>query len=424
MKKTDVLIVGGGPAGSACAMMLADAGVSVTLLDKASFPRDKICGDALSPDVLNQLVQVRPDLRTHFDLQDKKQRINGMRLVAPSGVHFDLMLNSASVKLDGFVMSRMEFDRTLNEEVRKTKNIDLHEGVRVKKCMAIEGGMRVETDKGEWNTRMLVGADGAHSVVAKQLAGFEMDRKHYCAALRVYYENVDWADHEADVIELHFLSEVSPGYLWVFPMEGNKANVGIGMLSEYVSKKNVNLKEELEKAIATHPRLAPRFKNARALESIKGFGIPLGSKKFPLSGDHFLLTGDAASLVDPVSGEGIANALRSGRFAADHIQKALKADRFDASFNSSYDKRLYKAIWAELRISRFIQKLFTSPKRVEWVTRMISQNKVVQRTIDRWLFDDHFMTHWNEPSYYWRKWTGQKKNPIDTSDPVSVLPQK
>ena len=133
MKKTDVLIVGGGPAGSACAMMLADAGVSVTLLDKASFPRDKICGDALSPDVLNQLVQVRPALRAHFDLQEKKQRINGMRLVAPSGVHFDLMLNSAAEKLDGFVMSRMEFDRTLNEEVRKTKNIDLHEGVRVKK---------------------------------------------------------------------------------------------------------------------------------------------------------------------------------------------------------------------------------------------------------------------------------------------------
>ena len=192
---------------------------------------------------------------------------------------------------------------------------------------------------------------------------------------------------------------------------------------QYVPKKNVNLKEELERAIAT-TRLAPRFKNARALESIKGFGIPLGSKKFPLSGDHFLLTGDAASLVDPVSGEGIANALRSGRFAADHIQKALKADRFDASFNKAYDNRLYKAIWAELRISRFIQKLFTSPKRVEWVTRLISTNKTVQRTIDRWLFDDHFMTHWNEPSYYWRKWTGRKKNPIDTSDPVSVLQQK
>ena len=83
-------------------------------------------------------------------------------------------------------MSRMEFDRTLNEEVRKTGNIDLHE-VRVVHAQR----RNAQTDQGEWNTRMLVGADGAHSVVAKQLAGFEMDRKHYCAALRVYYENVD-----------------------------------------------------------------------------------------------------------------------------------------------------------------------------------------------------------------------------------------
>ena len=95
-------------------------------------------------------------------------------------------------------------------------------------------------------------------------------------------------------------------------MNDGKANVGIGMLSSHISQKKINLKVVLQKLIETHPQLKDRFINAKALESIKGFGLPLGSKKRRLSGDRYVLTGDAASLIDPFSGEGIGNAIRSG----------------------------------------------------------------------------------------------------------------
>ena len=406
MQETDVLIVGAGPAGSACALLLNDAGIKSTVLDKSAFPRDKICGDALSPDVINQLLRIRPSLRERFNRQGDRRKITGLRMVAPGGEHFELYLNKGQDKdIEGFVMPRMEFDRTLNEEVKTAEHVDLVENIKVKTLHKEADGMRVETTKGEWKAKMVVGCDGAHSVVAKQLAGFEMDRDHYCAALRVYYEGVEW-DQEGDLIELHFLPEVSPGYLWVFPMENGKANVGIGMLSKYVAMKDVNLRKELEKAIAEHPVLAPRFANAKPMETVKGFGIPLGSKKFPLSGDHFLLTGDAASLVDPMTGEGVGNALRSGRFAAEHIVVALKQQRFDARFNKAYDKRIYKAMWSELRISRAFQKFFTNPKRVDRLTRFLKRNKKLHQKMNKWFLEDHLMTHWNKPSFYLRKMFG------------------
>ncbi len=403
IETTDVVIVGAGPGGSACALLLADAGQKVIVLDKSAFPRDKICGDALSPDVINQLVKIRPSLRNRFNQQNNRQRIRGLRMVSPEGKSFELYIDkSQDKKLEGYVMPRQEFDRTLNEEVKQHPNIDLRENLAVKDLTVNNQGVVISTISGSIRCKMVVGADGAHSIVAKQLAGFEMDRKHYCAALRVYYENVEW-DQPKDLIELHFLPEVSPGYLWIFPMENNKANVGIGMLSEYVALKNVNLKQELERAINHHPKISPRFKNAKPLEKVKGFGIPLGSKKFALSGNRFLLVGDAASLVDPMTGEGVGNALRSGRFAAEHILNALTLNKFDAKFNKAYDRRIYKALWSELRISRAFQKFFTNPKRVNWLTNFLIKNTKIHNKLNKWFLDDHFMTYWNKPSFYLKK---------------------
>ncbi|HBY67892.1 MAG TPA: geranylgeranyl reductase, partial [Flavobacteriaceae bacterium] len=117
------------------------------------------------------------------------------------------------------------------------------------------------------------------------------------------------------------------------------------------------LKQKFTELIENHPNLKSRFKNAKPLETIKGFGLRLGSKKKQLSGDHFLLLGDAANLIDPFTGEGIGNAIRSGRIAAEHIKKAFKERRFDADFNKKYDTNIYQAMWNELRVSKSLQNL-------------------------------------------------------------------
>src|SRR6185436_17613791 len=157
--------------------------------------------------------------------------------------------------------------------------------------------------------------------------------------------------------ELHFVKELLPGYFWIFPMPGGYANVGVGMLSQHVSKRKVNLKNEMLNIIRSHPEFSKRFEGATLEGDIKGWGLPLGSRKRKISGANFLLAGDAASLIDPFTGEGIGNAMTTGMIAAGYIQKAIAANRYDAAFLSAYDKEVYSKLWKELRISRTLQKL-------------------------------------------------------------------
>jgi menaquinone-9 beta-reductase len=145
-----------------------------------------------------------------------------------------------------------------------------------------------------------------------------------------------------------------------------------------VSKKKVNLKETLQTLLQTHPHIKERFKNAKPLETVKGYGLPLGSKKRNISGERFLLTGDAAALIDPFSGEGIGNAIRSGRVAADHIKRCFDENNFSASFNKAYDKEIYKRMWNEFKISRTLQWLTNFPLLFNFVINRANNSKYLQ----------------------------------------------
>ncbi|MEJ7821109.1 MAG: geranylgeranyl reductase, partial [Chitinophagaceae bacterium] len=222
-----------------------------------------------------------------------------------------------------------------------------------------------------------IGADGAHSVISRNIGDIKVDKKHHSAGLRIYYEGVS-SFHEEGFIELHFFKEILPGYLWIFPLADNKANVGIGMLSSVVAKEKVDLKKVLQKLITTHPNLKDRFKNAKPLETIKGYGLPLGSKKRNISGERFLLAGDAAALIDPFSGEGIANAIRSGRVAADHTIKCFEQKNFSAAFNKTYDKEIYRRMWNEFKISKTLQRIINYPRLFNFVLKRINNSKRLQ----------------------------------------------
>lgn len=374
----DVLIAGAGPAGAATAIRLANSGLSVALLDKASFPRDKTCGDALSVDVINQLPLLSENLLAEFEKNDNKIPSYGIKIFSPDHNHVDIPFIHQAKKSCGYISPRLNFDNLLFEEVKRCSNIHVFESCSIRQVTLKDKTVFAQTNLGAFRSQMIVGADGAHSVVAKHLSEMKVEREHYSAGLRVYYENVAQF-HEENFIELHFFKDVLPSYLWIFPLAGNKANVGIGMLSSEVAKKKVNLKETLATLLKTHPHLQERFKEARPLETIKGYGLPLGSKKRRLSGERFLLTGDAAALIDPFSGEGIANAIRSGRVAAEHVQKCFAENNFSASFNKGYDKEIYRRMWNEFKISRTLQRLICYPRFFNFVVRKARQSKYVQK---------------------------------------------
>lgn len=376
----DIAIVGAGPAGCATAICLNESGLKVALIDKSVFPRDKICGDAISPDVLNQLQKMPLDSGLSFQKLSEKLECKAVKFIAPNYTSANLYL--PKYEIDGHIITRYDFDWFMYQQAIKNENVTAICGNAVKTIESNENCVNLMLDNGQViSSKMIVGADGAHSVVAKQLADQKIDRDHHCAGLRVYYENVSGFDAENNAIELHFYKELLPGYFWIFPLPNHRANVGLGMLSSHVAKYNVNIKEKLKEIIETHPNVAPRFKNAKALESIKGFGLPLGSQKISLSGDRYLLTGDAASLINPLSGEGVGNAIRSGRIAAEHIIAAFRKSRFDADFNQAYDREVYRRMWGELKINHWMQRIMSRPLLANFVVRRAIGNPSVQKII-------------------------------------------
>jgi geranylgeranyl reductase family protein len=405
----DVIIAGAGPSGSACAIALANSGLTVALIDRAVFPRDKTCGDALSIDVINQLSRLSEPLADRFrELQNKKASY-GIKIFSADHSSIAIPLYYNGIKSCGYVVPRMEFDNLLFQYAKEQLNIHCFENTTIEKIEKDKETVVVSTSNGQLKAPLIVGADGAHSIVAKQLSDIKVDKDHYCAGLRIYYEGVTGFDDEG-LIELHFFKEIAPGYLWLFPMADNKANVGIGMLSSEVSKRKVNLKEKLQHLIATHPGLKERFKDARTLETVKGYGLPLGSKRRNISGERFLLAGDAAGLIDPFSGEGIANSIRSGRFAAKQVLACHEASNYTASFIKNYDKEIYKSMWKEFKLSKLLQKLSNYPRLCNLIVRKANSAVYIRKQLEEALASiDKRKSLFSNPRFYLKVFFGNKK---------------
>ena len=139
--------------------------------------------------------------------------------------------------------------------------------------------------------------------------------------------------------------------------------------------------------INTHPSIKDRFRNAKPMEKVQGWGLPLGSKKRKLSGDNFILTGDAASLIDPFTGEGISNAMFSGMMAAETAVAAMQKNDFSEACLQDYDSKVYRRLGGELKLSRTMQKLCNYPFLFNLVVNKAERNREFRETISC-MFDD------------------------------------
>lgn len=383
----DVVIIGAGPAGTAAAIELRDCSLTVALIDKATFPRDKVCGDALSVDVVRQLRKLSPDLAKSLADLPFKTRSGGVRIIAPSGEFIDIPFASQQSE-NGYVCRREDFDMLMLTEARKGSNITVLEGCEVTDIRHLIDHLHLETSQGGITAKMLIAADGAHSVVKRKLISSAIDRSYHSAGLRAYHTGLHGFNDE-NFIELYFIRDILPGYLWMFPLPGDSANVGIGMLTSAVSAKRVNLRKTFHHLLTTHPAISHRIAKANAIESPVGHGLPLGGKIQPMSGRRFLLTGDAASLIDPFSGEGIGNAIRSGRFAAKQVIESFGINDFSVNAMRRYDKKMYEMLRSEFKVSYAMLKLSQYPWVLNTIVRKANRNnELLQTLIDALAFPD------------------------------------
>ena len=333
------------------------------------------------------LKRMLPGWRQHF-LTDKSKSIvsSGIQFVAANDTVLDIPFSLKEIDENnqpGFVSKRIDFDNMLADLIDQ-QYATLMTASSLEDIEEKEDGLLVIIKQAGQRktifTKMIVGAEGRGSLVAKKLAHHTMDAAHFSAGIRGYYQNVSGMN-EKQYIEMHFLKELQPGYLWIFPLPNGAANVGVGMLSKTIASKKANLKQLMQDAIAKHPNIKHRFANAVLQGDIEGWGLPLGSKKRSLSGSRFLLTGDAASLIDPFTGEGIGNAMISGLVASRVIKKAVEAGDFSAAALKQYDEDLYKKLWAELKLSHYLQILTNKPGLLNFVIGKASRSKELSATL-------------------------------------------
>jgi menaquinone-9 beta-reductase len=389
-RKTDIIIAGAGPAGLSTALFLAKKGIPSTLIEKETFPRDKICGDGLSGWVVSMLRRLDPELPGRLQSLPTQLPSHGVRFFAPNMKSVALPYANVRYPGDppGHIVRRIDFDRLLMEEAKKSPLIEVIQGVTIANIEYEDHGVRLTDLSGHkrFIARICVLATGAGSKLVRTVMPEIRDDRHRATGIRQYFSGVTGV-HEGNFADFYFLNEFLPGYLWVFPLPDGRANVGAGMRTDILKKKKFSMKMVMEQALLHNPHLAERFRNALPVSGIAAQELPLGSRKVRLSANRILLTGDSASLVDPFTGEGVGNALWSGFAAAEHIESALAANRFDASFNKKYDRLVYGKLWKELRLSGLIQRLIGYPGLFNWVMNRITADDELRSSLIRMIDD-------------------------------------
>ncbi len=408
--ETKAIIIGAGPAGAGTSIYLTQAGIPHIIIDKETFPRDKVCGDGCSGKTAFVLRKANPQwLQEIFAQPQNFMPSHGVVFVAPNGKALDIPYGPSRVPGEdapGFTTPRLVFDNFLFQKLpsqhctifqqSSIKSIERLNKETVKVTFIKDG------ETYEVTAPMIVGADGDKSLVRKTFVDDEASPKAYTVGLRAYYKGVKDL-HKDNFIELHFLPELLPGYFWIFPMPNGMANVGVGMLSERIRSKKINLREQMLHAIKNNPNIKHRFESAELIDKIQGWGLPMGMERQPVSGENFLLTGDAARLIDPFSGEGIGNALYSGMLCAYAIEKALAAGCYDTAFlKDAYDDPLYKRLGNELKISATLQRLCKIPWLFNLVINKAYKSPELKRTISHMFTDLNLRDLFLKPSFYFK----------------------
>jgi menaquinone-9 beta-reductase len=372
MSKIDVLVVGGGPGGSAAAHWLARDGHEVVLVEKKEYPRDKTCGDGLTPRSIHQLAEMGFD----FSVSDF-HRVDGLRAYSSELVMEMEWPDHPILPRWGGVIRRADLDLQVARLAEKqgvavrphTTAAPVLDGQRISGVELSSGGEREVVEP-----RFVVVADGSLSRFGRALGAVRDKRRPYGLAARAYYTSQMSTDGFMESqLDLRDRSGATvPGYGWVFPLGDGTVNVGVGVLSTFHRWKALNTSVLMEAMVES----APPHWGLTATSKIsdpRGGKLPMSFSVGPMVGPNWLLVGDAAGAINPFNGEGIAYAYETGRMAATHVGRALGAG--DPAALWGYRDEIQDTYGLYFKVARAFVQLIGRPGAMRLLTRTGLRNR-------------------------------------------------
>jgi geranylgeranyl reductase family protein len=368
----DVIVVGAGPSGATAAYYLAQAGLDVLLLEKSRFPRDKVCGDGLTPRAVKSLVAMGVDVSEEAGwLRNKGLRVigGGMRLELP-------WPELSSYPGYGLVRARASLDETLARRAQAT-GAKLLESTTVTGPVLDDDGrivgvdVRADGEERTYRSRVVVAADGNSSRLSIAMGLRKRDDRPLGVAVRTYYTS---PRHDDDYLEswldLWDGDRLLPGYGWIFGMGDGTSNVGLGLLNTSDAFGNTDYRALLARWLRSMPEEWGYVEENRT-EPVRGAALPMGFNRTPHYYRGLLLAGDAAGMVNPFNGEGIAYAMESGEILARVVAQALaRPTRAEIErVLRGYPEALQDAYGGYYTLGRLFVELIGRPKLMRYATR-------------------------------------------------------
>ena len=374
MIQTKVCIIGSGPAGAATSLMLAKKKIAHYIIDKETFPRDKTCGDGLILYAYKALKTIDEDLFQNFLEHPKIMHSANIKLhVSPKATITFKETKKDRPQVISYA-KRYDFDDFLVQHLSPSY-AQKEFGNPVKIIKEKESGIYIKLKDGkEILADLVIGADGANSVVSKKLSPHKANPSKSSTFITAYFKGVRHLPTD-NTAEIRLVYKKVLFFFYIFPLSSGEVNVSLGATTKNLKESGLNLIEELEHLLQTHPKIKHKFTEATRTSKWRGWTIPFHFGTQNAYGNRFMLVGDAAGLANAFYKEGVGTAMMSGIICAKKIEHCLQQNNFSSEFLRSYQHDLKKEFSKLLKFSRLALKLARHQKIFSFFTKVF-KNRV------------------------------------------------